>query len=555
MTGRWFLLSCGGLVLVRMCLAAHAPAAVDAHAGLAALVLGMVAGVPRTALVVAGLVIASAAVSVPMSWDPWLSLIALPAILGPAAMFLVASSGAARPALLGGLTAAGALHAAAALVQRFHTWPDALRRMGELGLDAAAVARLTSQRPLGFTVSPDLAAGMSMAAACAALALTLEVRDPRIKRAAAASALLSLGALLVFRSFGSALALLAGGACAGVVAWARPHERRGPLVLGGAAAVGVIGVGVAAMARGLDSLAVSAGERLENWRAALAILENAPLWGVGFMRFPAAYLVERSPGSNITRYAHSGPLQVLAESGVIGAALLGAALVVAAWAFIVRVRRASLTSSDLVLLCGAIAALLRTLIDYDAQIAQTASTVALLWGLLLAYPTPEPAPALQRRALGLCVLLVVPLVPLLAWREHVIAESRADAREEGVASYLRAFPHDVEPALALAKLRVDRLGACTDEDSCGVAGRAALEVLDPLCSRAHPPAAAFLLRAHAHLASHELRKALDDADAALRAHPGQESAHLLGIVTARTLGLDVRAREEAARRWGVAPPE
>lgn len=552
--GRWYLLSCAGLVIVRMSIGAHAPAAVDAHVGLAAVTLGLVAQAPRPALHIAALAAAGASISVLSSWDPWISVLALPALLGPLAMFLLAASGACRAALLGGVTAGGALQGLTGVIQRFHTWPDAVRRMEELGLDADAVARLSAHRPIGLSVSPDLASGMCVAALFAAIATALEATERRIRWVSAMAALASIAGVLVFRSFGSALALAAGGMVAGLVLLLRQergHARAVTLV-----AIGVAGAGlIAAVAlRGLEALARSAGERFENWKAALAILGDAPLLGVGFMRFPAAYLAARSPEANITRYAHSSPLQLAAETGLVGGALIAAAALGLLVAVMKRARRETLPVRDVVLLGGAVAAAARMTVDYDGQVAQTASIAALLWGLLLASPTPAPAHAPQRRALSAAGVLSLVLVLILTGREHVLATDGTEAPDDRLIAWHEALPFDVEASLALGSRHVDRLAACTAPETCETARGAAHAVLDPLCARPHPPAAAFILRGRLHLLNQEAARARDDADAALRLHPGSESAHVLGIVAVRAMGADASAREEAARRWGVSPP-
>jgi O-antigen ligase len=109
------------------------------------------------------------------------------------------------------------------------------------------------------------------------------------------------------------------GVFVGVVVFAllqRSWRAAAVLALAGAAAA--VGLAVAAAARGSQALQVSAGERLENWRVALDAFVDAPLFGHGLFRFAPAYLERRTPDDNITRYAHSLPLQWLAETGVAG---------------------------------------------------------------------------------------------------------------------------------------------------------------------------------------------------------------------------------------------
>lgn len=68
-------------------------------------------------------------------------------------------------------------------------------------------------------------------------------------------------------------------------------------------------------------------ERIRLWEAALAMIRDAPWAGVGYGRFAGAF-VERAPGlappvpGALAAHAHSLPLQVAAEFGLIGLAML-----------------------------------------------------------------------------------------------------------------------------------------------------------------------------------------------------------------------------------------
>lgn len=539
-----------------MSLGAHAPAAVDAHACLAALALALVGRAPRPALLAAGLVVGSAVVSLVASWDPWISLLALPAALGPAAFFILASSGSCRQALLAGVALGGALNTIASAVQRFYTWPDALRRMDELGLDPATVARLTEARPLGLSVSPDLAGGLCLAGAFCGAALAFEVEDRRARLGLVAAAAVAAAGLLLARSFGTALALVVGVGVSSVAFALGRSRKLGLAVAGLGAGAALLALGVALAVRGVDALARSAGERLENWQAALALFAEHPLLGIGYMRFPAGYLAARAPGSNLTRYAHSTPLEHLAETGLVGGLLVVVAVVLIArslWA-----RRGALGNADVVLLGAAAAVATRFAIDYDGHVAQTASVAGVVWGLLLAEKEPGPAPVPQRRLTAALAVLSLGLVLVLAGRQGVLETALDAADDAGLRAWVRAFPFDAEPRLALGKRAVDSLAACTNAESCAAARAAALEALDPICARSHPPSAALLLRARARLPTADLPgdigAALADVDAALAADPGNAAAHQLGIVLSRAQGLDDTARVAAAARWGVDSP-
>lgn len=536
------------LVLLRMVLPAHVPAAVDAHLALAAVVLARAHAAPRAALAALGLITAGALASVPLSWHPLISVIALPAVVGPAAFLLVGTQQAARSGALWGMAVGGAANALAAAVQRFWTWPELLARAGQT-LDAAAVGRLTQARALGLSLSPDLCGALCIAGACGGAVLMLEAPYRERRLAPALLALTSLAGVVVLRSFGSALALGAGAALALCFLLARRAGRGGVAIAAAGFAVGALALVGALVSRGAAALASSAGERVANWRIALDVFADAPVTGVGLGRFPAAYLLARTPDANLTRYAHSGPLQWLAETGVVGAALgvAGVALIaLALWR-----RRAAWTLGQLVLVAGAAALVARTLIDYDAQVAQTASVAALAVGLLwTGGDDGADAAALrwQRRATLVVALALVPLVMIPLWREAALSD---DADVAVLASYAARMPGDPEAQVALGARAVDRLAACQDAEGCRAAHDQARRQLDAAAGAAHPSSAVFVLRARVHAHAGALELAERDVDTALALNPGSAPAHQLAVELARAQGDDPAARLEAAAAWHV----
>ena len=566
MTGRAFLIGAFGLVVVRMCLPAHAPALVDAHVCLAALALALVAGAPKHALLAASLVVGGAVLSIPTSWDPWISLLALPAALGPAAFFVLASSGAARNAMLWGVGVGGALNAVVAVVQKTITWPNMLAHAAELGLDPTTVTRLQQARPLGLSLSPDLCGGLCLAGAFAALALALDVADNNKRVALAALSAVSASGVLVTRSFGTGLALALGAGAAALWFTARhgwqpaassaPSARsREALIVGAAGAVvAVVALGAAFVVRGSEALSVSAGERIENWKAAVAIAQEHPLLGVGFMRFAAAYLTARSPDANLTIYAHSTPLEYLAEGGIVGALCVVLAFAVGARAL--WRRRDSLLAGDVVLAGGALAYAARLAIDYDGHVAQSASTAGVLWGLVLATGAPSPAPPLQRRLLGVALAFAGILTAVLFWRDGVLeGDASTPEGQAALQSYADRVPVDVVPRLKIAQQALDALDTCTKPEGCGEAATRAHAALDAIVEdREHPPSAALVLRARVWINEGKLHSALKDVDRALVVDPGNALAHQLGISIVRTAGEPDEARVAEAARWHVTAP-
>jgi hypothetical protein len=80
--------------------------------------------------------------------------------------------------------------------------------------------------------------------------------------------------------------------------------------------------------------------RYDFWRVALHEFADHPVAGIGARGFQAAYLVERRAGEEPAR-AHSLPLDVLAETGLVGFALLALGVGVALVALLVRGRAAA----------------------------------------------------------------------------------------------------------------------------------------------------------------------------------------------------------------------
>jgi hypothetical protein len=576
-----------GLVVVRLVIPAHVPALVDAHAALAALALGLFVLPPARVWAAAWLVLCGVALSIVGGWNPWLSSLALPAVVGGISFFVLAAGAGerVRSALLIGVALGGALNGAAALYQRFAQWPDALRRLDALALAPSHVARLMEARPIGLSVSPDLCAGLCLAglAACVALlSLLSEERRWSARLGLGVAAALGLAGIVVARSITTFVAL---GAFIGffVLLRAVPFVARAPgpsarwrafggvgVLFAGAAAVGSLGLWL----RGYGAASTSLAERVDNWAAAWRVFGGAPWTGVGLARFGPAYLLERAPGSNVTRYAHSAPVQALAELGIVGCAFLVAAVVVVAPALGGRHRGRSQppvsaeppSMARLAVAAGLGALLLRALVDYDLQIAQSAAAIAVLAGLLVR-PQSEPIAAVasgrsarvHRRSAAALLVVTVPLAGVLAWRERALAAREADAEERTAAvavldGYRALAPFDVPAQLAKARLGLDALASCPPEACARVHAEVADAVGTALLAR-HAEGVAHLLRAELRIHDGDLEAALIDVDAALARDPGNLHAHALGIRLAQALGRDAAGREAEAAKWAPSPAD
>lgn len=139
---------------------------------------------------------------------------------------------------------------------------------------------------------------------------------------AAALAGLAAAALATTGAKGAWLALAAGAGCAWWLAWPGRWWRWLPLPL---AAVGVAAVLSGGFAAG--SVAVRAGY----WRAAAALVAEAPLAGHGYAGFAAQQPRLMQPGDEPTRFVHNEPLEAAVAGGVPLALLLLAALAALAW--------------------------------------------------------------------------------------------------------------------------------------------------------------------------------------------------------------------------------
>jgi O-Antigen ligase len=541
----WLLaIACGGLVLLRAALPAQPPALVDAHAALVACALVAVLPASTRALRICALVLLALCASLPVSWDPWFSLLAAPVVLGALAFFLIgnAATPSLRVGLLGGVAMAGALNAFLCGYQRAVLYPKTLAQAAQLGLTPDEIGRLAAARPLGMSLSPDLAGALSLAGLFASGALALAPPSPRARMPAGIAAAMCLGGVLLSKSAGTAVALVAGLI---VTAFLLGERKR--------ALVGLVGAGlpVAAVlaARGVEPLLQSAGERIENYRTAFVIFLESPFLGVGYGRFAPAYAALREPGSNVTRYAHGAWAQGIAEHGLVGALAIGGALVL----FIIGVRAALRATTDSpwrAIVVGGVAALgTRALVDYDLQIGQTAAIAAVLAGLSLSGIDEGLMLRAQRAGAITAGTLLLVLVVVLGMRESAL---RSDALDPAaVQAYADRASLDVEAQIAQARFEIDGLATCA-EGACDPLEQRARARLDALCSRTHPSSAAFLLRAQLSARTGDLTAGLADADAALRVDPGSEVAHRMGISLADQLDLDVEPRRAAAQRWGLA---
>lgn len=156
--------------------------------------------------------------------------------------------------------------------------------------------------------------------------------------------------------------------------------------------------------------------RLGNWQAAVEMIGDHPMFGIGPGGFGTSYTLYMRPGMNETRYAHNSYLQIIACWGLWALVPLGALLAGSVSA--VR-RMVSVRDPRLALAAGGAAFLVHNLIDFGAYLPGIAIPAALLLGMVVGPSTGSEAEratingAVWRRvaAASLAMLLLGIVIP------------------------------------------------------------------------------------------------------------------------------------------------
>ncbi len=191
-------------------------------------------------------------------------------------------------------------------------------------------------------------------------------------------------------SRGGLIAVVAGIFAQGALL-ATAQRRLAPAVLGLAAAAAGIAVALAlglqaGPARMLATLPfdVSFGARRQAWSATLALWRLAPLTGTGLGTFRDAFpLVQPAGLAGTWWHAHSGPLELLATTGLVGPPLLavGAAALVARLLTVLRRGRRSEDRAAGLAALGALASVgVHECFDFGLTMPANALTLAVLVG-------------------------------------------------------------------------------------------------------------------------------------------------------------------------------
>jgi O-antigen ligase len=375
----------------------------------------------------------------------------------------------------------------------FAAWPlvgFAARRGGASGLRAAAFAAAVLLVGLAFLTQSR---GMLLGLACGGI-VSLAIGPDRLRRcwlAIAAAAAIALGssALLApyhgsgsgtgaasagdIRHAGIALALLcAGSFLAALFAFVFDNGLRSPELARGvrSVAAGVLIVLVSALAVGalvkagnpvgyaegkwdeftqVESSTAGGtrygtvgGPRYDIWRVALDQFEEAPLAGAGEGSFRFAYYRERRTDRNLAD-AHSLPLRLLAETGLIGAGLFALWLLAVAVAIAGRARLAA--PGERVAMAGLAAAgavvIAQSGVDWLWLIPALFGLAVLALGLAArgeddAGPLPERLPS--RLLLGLALVAAILSVGTLFLAGVYVRRARQQAPASPQASLASA---------------------------------------------------------------------------------------------------------------------
>jgi O-antigen ligase len=262
-----------------------------------------------------------------------------------------------------------------------------LRSLGRSHLDPM-ILRAESGRAFGpFLLPADLGIFLAMT-----LPLTLgwfftEAGRGR-KLLAWTVLLIQAFALAASRSYGGVLSLTA--AALILLPISRVHARFRiwlALIAGGVAAGGSL-----FLLRGGEGL-TPLMLRLKNWEVAVRIFRSHPLFGVGLGNFGDAFTRHLVPGMNETIYAHNSYLQIMAESGLAGLALV---LLGVGWLVgkIARALRDDSRGWERLCVClPPVAFLIHNLFDFSAYLPSLLLPFAALSALALrpAHPLPRAA--------------------------------------------------------------------------------------------------------------------------------------------------------------------
>jgi hypothetical protein len=194
----------------------------------------------------------------------------------------------------------------------------------------------------------------------------------------------------------------------------------------------------------------SSSNRWRWWQEAWNAFLDHPSRGTGAGTFGLTDRLERDTSLAVTE-PHSAPLQDLSETGLVGVALICAALVAAAFAIWRRERSGALTALGL----AAALCVVHSLVDIDWDYVAVQGPFFLTVGALVSGPTRSPR---GRRWLRSAVLAVAALAALYSLASPWLADRRVDeAYDALVRGDVRTARDEARAAHELNPLALDPL--------------------------------------------------------------------------------------------------
>jgi hypothetical protein len=213
-------------------------------------------------------------------------------------------------------------------------------------------------------------------------------------------------------------------------------------------------------------VSTNSGNRVSWWNEALGAFSDRPLYGWGAGSFALLHLRYRHDILPVTQ-AHSVPLQLLAETGVVGLILaMGGilALLAAAIARLHRMERSPRRDLAIALVAPAAAWVVHSFYDWDLNIPAVTAPVLVMLGIVAALdgdPDELPLGITEERRTGprLALVGVATLVAAAAVTSAVLPWLASSKADDAIEAAGRRDPASLEHAAAQADLaaRLDPL--------------------------------------------------------------------------------------------------
>jgi len=199
------------------------------------------------------------------------------------------------------------------------------------------------------------------------------------------------------------------------------------------------------------------------WDSALALVEEAPVFGVGRGAFESAFTRVHPASSQVTfSHVENEYVQSVVDWGIAGAAVLAGALGFAGWVAARRWRGGALAAAAL----GGLAAVgAQSLVDFGLELPGIAIPTVIVAATLLHVPLKENAQSrsqLAARLGAIAVAVGATLNAALPWA-RTLGEDHAALATQGVSLEVARAALDRHPLDYLAAAELARLSASTRE--------------------------------------------------------------------------------------------